>query len=323
MKRRHPGLSAGLGLAHGRCHDGDDSNSDRLRFHHGMGQRVFLTFTDRRMKDARRRLCRQATELGFYSAIIGASEAQLDLDFRRRYRTILRPECKGFGYYIWKPRIVKQVLASLNDGDILHWLDAGSHLNQRGLWRLKDYVRLAEEAEVGFLGFENKPPVNPLHYDGRPLPDNAEYRLTKGDLLDWFGVRDRPEISRTQQIGATTFIIRKCEQSVAFINAWNDVFDGRLHLIDDSPSRAPNELEFFEHRRDQSILSILAKLWRVPTVSVFECWYPSLENCWQPDWDYIDNYPILMKRDRQMSRPNNFYIRYLKAKGKLKTVLGG
>lgn len=275
------------------------------------------------MKDARRRICRQATELDFYSGVIGASEAQLDPDFRRRYQSILRPDCKGFGYYIWKPRIVKQVLASLQDGDILHYLDAGSHLNPLGLWRLKDYVHFAEEARDGFLGFENKPPAGPLFYDGRTLPDNAEYRLTKGDLLDWFGVRDRPDISRTQQIGATTFIIRKCEQSVNFVNAWNDVFDGRLHLIDDRPSQAPNEAGFFEHRMDQSILSILAKLWQVPTVSVFECWYPSLENCWLPDWDCIDNYPILMKRDRGMSRPNNIYISFLKAKGKLKTVLGG
>jgi hypothetical protein len=288
-----------------------------------MGQRVFLTFTDRRMKDARRRICRQATELDYYSRVIGASEAQLDPAFRRQYRSILRPECKGYGYYIWKPRIVKQVLASLQDGDILHWLDAGSHLNPRGLWRLKDYVQLAEEAEGGFLGFENKPPAGPLFYDGRTLPDNTECRLTKGDLLDWFGVRDRPNISRTQQIGATTFIIRKCNQSVAFINAWNDVFDGRLHLIDDSPSQAPNEPGFFEHRWDQSILSILAKLWQVPTVSVFECWYPSLENCWEPDWTYIDNYPILMKRDRQISQSNRFYVGYLKAKGKLKQVLDG
>jgi len=286
-----------------------------------MGQRIFLTFSDRRMRRARRRICRQARSLGVYFKVIGASESSLDADFRRRYREILTPEHKGFGYYIWKPRIVKQVLASLDEGDILHWLDSGSHLNAKGLWRLEEYFSMAEEAEGGFLGFENKPPNGPLHYDGRPLPDNAEYLLTKGDLLDWFNVRERPEISRTQQIGATTFMIRKCPESVAFVDAWNEVFEGRLHLIDNSPSQSPNEPGFIDHRWDQSILSILAKLHQVPTVSVFECWYPSLENCWQPDWSYVEDYPILMKRDRQIPPQNPLYLSYLMAKGRLKRML--
>jgi hypothetical protein len=283
--------------------------------------RIFLTFTDRRMKAARKRICQQARDLNVYSRVIGSSERSLDRDFRQRYRHILTPDHKGYGYYIWKPRIVKQVLATLQEGDILHWLDSGSHLNPRGLWRLEEYFQLAEQVEGGFLGFENKPPNGPLHYDGRPLPDNAEYLLTKGDLLDWFQVRDRPEISRSQQIGATTFMIRKCEQSVAFVDQWNDVFEGHLHLIDDTASIAPNEPGFIQHRWDQSILSILAKLHGVPTVSVFECWYPSLDNCWQPDWEYVRDYPILMKRDRQIPPPNPLYLYYLKIKGKLKGLI--
>jgi hypothetical protein len=286
-----------------------------------MVKRVFLTFSDRRMRLARRRICRQARALGVYDQVVGASELSLDADFRGRYRDILTPQHKGYGYYIWKPRIVKQVLATLREGDILHWLDSGSHLNSRGLWRLKEYFQMAEDAEGGFLGFENKPPSGPLHYDGRALPDNSEYLLTKGDLLDWFEVRQRPEISRTQQVGATTFMIRKCKESTAFVEEWNSTFEGRLHLIDDTPSKSPNEEGFIQHRWDQSILSILAKLHRVPTVSVFECWYPSVQDCWQPDWDYIKEYPILMKRDRQIPGPNPLYLFYLRSKGRVKQLL--
>jgi hypothetical protein len=287
-----------------------------------MSQRVFLTFTDRRMKNARQRICNQAQELKFYSSVIGASEKSLDHEFRKRYREILNPKNTGYGYYIWKPRIVKQVLDNLEDGDILHWLDAGSHFNPIGLWRLREYFELAEQVEGGFLGFENKPPTAPLAYDGRTLPDNSEYLLTKGDLFDWLGVRDRPEITQTQQIGATTFILRKCKESVGLVNEWNQIFEDKLSLIDNSPSVSPNFEGFIQHRWDQSILSILTKLHRVPTVSVFECWYPSLENCWQPDWDYIRDYPIWMKRDRQIKNPNPVYISYLKARGKTKDAIG-
>jgi hypothetical protein len=286
-----------------------------------MSARVFLTFTDHRMKAARQRICKQAKSLNFYTQVVGASEHSLDGEFRLKYQDILNSMHKGFGYYIWKPRIVKQILRKLKDGDCLHWLDAGSHLNPAGIWRLNDYFRLAAEAPEGFLGFENKAPVDPLIYDGRPLPDNSEYLLTKGDLFDWFGVRDRREITHTQQIGATTFIIRKCRESVEFIDEWNEVFNERLHLIDDSPSRSENFSGFIQHRRDQSILSILAKLHDVPTVSVFECWYPSLGNCWEPDFDYIRDYPIWMKRDRQIKGPNPLYISYLKSKGMARNAL--
>jgi hypothetical protein len=273
------------------------------------------------MKAARQRICRQARDLNFYTKIIGASEHSLDREFKNRYRDILNSDHKGYGYYIWKPRIVKQILAQLNEGDYLHWLDAGSHLNPAGIWRLNDYFDLAAEAPHGFLGFENKAPVNPLIYDGRTLPDNSEYLLTKGDLFDWFGVRDQQEITKSQQIGATTFIIRKCKESVHFIDEWNEVFNGRVHLIDDSPSLSPNFSGFIQHRWDQSILSILAKLYRIQTVSVFECWYPSLANCWEPDFDYIRNYPIWMKRDRQLKGANPLYLTYLKSKGMAKDML--
>jgi hypothetical protein len=286
-----------------------------------MSRRIFLTFTDRRMASARKRICQQARALHVYSEVIGASEHSLDRDFRQRYQAILNEQHKGYGYYIWKPRIVKQVLATLREGDVLHWLDAGSHFNPKGLWRLQQYFELADTVPGGFLGFENKPPNGPLLYDGRPLPDNSEYLLTKGDLLDWFNVRHRPEICRTQQIGATTFMIRKCKESVDFVEQWNEVFAGRQHLIDDTPSVSPNEEGFICHRWDQSILSILAKLKEVPTVSVFECWYPTLENCWMPDWDYVKDYPIWMKRDRGIKQENPLRINYLKAKGRLKELL--
>jgi hypothetical protein len=286
-----------------------------------MTRRIFLTFTDRRMQTARKRICQQARSLNVYSDVIGASENSLDRDFRHRYASILNEKHKGYGYYIWKPRIVKQVLATLQEGDVLHWLDAGSHLNPAGLWRLQQYFQLAETAPGGFLGFENKPPNGPLAYDGRPLPDNAEYLLTKGDLLDWFNVRDRPEICRSQQIGATTFMIRKCPESVDFIEHWNQVFEGRQHLIDDSPSISPNEKGFICHRRDQSILSILAKLHEVPTVSVFECWYPTLDDCWSPDWDYVKDYPIWMMRDRGIKPKKQWDLYYLKAKGRIKSIV--
>lgn len=98
------------------------------------------------------------------------------------------------------------------------------------MWRLLDYFGLAASAQGGFLGFENKPPGvdSPSRYDGNILTDNTECLLTKADLLDRFNVRHRPEITRSQQIGVTTFMIRINPESVAFIDAMNSVFEDRI-----------------------------------------------------------------------------------------------
>jgi hypothetical protein len=40
-----------------------------------------------------------------------------------------------------------------------------------------------------------------------------------------------------------------------------------------------------------------------------------------PDWDYVKDYPIWMKRDRGIKQENPLRINYLKAKGRLKELL--
>ena len=206
-----------------------------------MTERIFLTFADSRMAKARQRICRQARAMKIYTRIIGASEVDLDEGFRKHFEKYLVPEARGFGYFVWKIRLVKQILDQMNDGDILHWVDAGNHLNPRGIWRLEEYFALAQSSPTGILGFEHRPPEGRLHYDGRQLPDFAEYKYTKGDLIDRMKVRDNKDVLDQQQIGANTFLIRKCEKSVAFVNEWLLIPYENFSLIDNSPSITPKD----------------------------------------------------------------------------------
>ncbi len=288
-----------------------------------MVQHVLVTFTDERMKVARRRLCRQAKEMDLYTQIIGASQKDLDPAFRQRFREYLNPEHRGFGYYAWKPQIVLQTLERLNDGDLVHWIDSGCHLNPVGRQRLREFFAMAEEAPSGIQGFACVPPNGSLVYRGRKFPDQGESLWTKGDLFDCLDVRDRPEITGTQQLGATTFFLRKCPASIDFMRHWIRVFSDDFSMIDDSPSRSPNLDGFIEHRHDQSIYSILGKLLPISTVSVFEFWFPRVDSCWMPDWDMVRDSPIQIRRDRGLKGENRLKIASLKAKGKLKRLLGG
>jgi len=288
-----------------------------------MAKRVFVTFTDDRMKAARRRICRQAKEMEVYTDIIGASEQDLDPAFRQRFKEFLTPEHRGFGYYAWKPQIVLQILEALQDGDQLHWIDAGCHLKPAGRKRLQELFSMTTEASSGIHGFECLPPSGSLVYRGRQFPDQGESKWTKGDLFDRLAVRDRSEITGTQQWGATTFFLRKCPTSMDFVRHWIRVFSEDFSMIDNSPSRSPNLEGFIEHRWDQSIFSILAKLLPISTSTVFEFWFPRADNCWQPDWEMVGDAPIQIRRDRGIKRESRLKIAYLQAKGRLKRLVEG
>ena len=174
-----------------------------------MAKRVLVTFTDSRMKAARQRLCRQAKEMQVYTDIVGASERDLTPEFRQRFKEYLSPEHRGFGYYAWKPQIVLQTLERLQEGDQVHWIDSGCHLNPAGRDRLQQLFAMTEEAPSGVQGFACVPPNGSLVYEGRQFPNQGESQWTKGDLLDRLDVRHRPDITTTQQLGATTFFVRK------------------------------------------------------------------------------------------------------------------
>ena len=285
-----------------------------------MTERIFLTFADSRMAKARRRICRQARAMKIYTKIIGASEADLDEGFRKHFEKALVSEARGFGYFVWKIQLVKQTLDQMNDGDVLHWVDAGNHLNPRGRWRLQEYFALAQTSPTGILGFQHRPPEGKLQYDGRALPDFAEYKYTKGDLIDRLQVRNNKDLLNQQQIGGNTFFIRKCTSSVAFVNEWLSLPYENFSLIDNSPSVSPNIEGFIEHRWDQSIFSILGKLHGITTLSCCECWYPGRDDCWKLDWEALKDFPIHSKRDRGIPSEKNKII-WLKIKGKIKGIL--
>jgi hypothetical protein len=210
---------------------------------------------------------------------------------------------------------VKQILNQINEGDVVHWVDAGCHMNRRGRWRLQEYFTLADISPTGVLGFQCRAPEPPFPHDGRELPDFRDSEWTKGDLLDYLGVRDNHQLLNEPCIGACTFMIRKCPNSVAFVDRWLSIPYEDYSLIDDSPSRSPNPEGFKEHRHDQSIFSILSKLQNVTTVSVYESWYPFANDCNNPDWSMVKNYPIQVRRDRGQPAPRSTLMQVIRSKG--------
>jgi hypothetical protein len=264
-------------------------------------KKYFCSFADRRMSETLHRIKKQAKNMQIYDHIIIYNEKKLDPYFYKSFKDKLKPS-RGFGYWVWKPQIILQTFEKMKDGDILQYTDAGCHLNKKGVKRLNEYFELANFSETGILAFQSKVPDNPNLEKTLEL---IEKHWTKGDIFDYFEVREQPEIYNTEQIGATIIFVKKGRKSIEIIKKWLQVYYDDFSLADDSPSKSPNFEEFIENRHDQSILSMLVKINNVKTISSFEYW--------QSNFNRLDSYPIWALGDKKYkNRTINKIYNYFK-----------
>lgn len=257
-----------------------------------------MTFADSTLSKSSARLAEQARAFGVFEQVFAASEHNLSHKFRRDYATYLRAGVRGFGYWCWKPEIILATLSGLKYGDTLTYLDAGCHLNIRGIERFRQYIARCEQSAAGLVGFQVKPPVPPIGPTDRIFPSWLDSQYTKGDLIDYFGVRERADILETPTVAAGVIIIKKTKRSVKLLEDWRAVISESMHYFDDTPSVAPNCDGFIEHRHDQPAFSILCKLHEVEFASFFEMWYPSHRRN-GADWSVLEDYPIHIRRDKR------------------------
>lgn len=189
------------------------------------------------------RICNQASLFRLFDTITGCTERflQQDSEFWEKHREFIESNSRGYGYWIWKPYIIKKQLEKMNENDVLVYVDSGCEMNVLGVQRLYEYMAKTAETDTGILGFIHR--------------NLYEKEWTK---MDVFAKMDAYEFADTTQISANALFIRKCSASVEIINEWYDTCCD-YSVINDTPSTIPNDPAFQEHRHDQSILSILLK----------------------------------------------------------------
>jgi len=240
---------------------------------------IISSFANTPLTNGFSRLKAQAQEFNVFDEIKFYSERDLELSFRIKFRKLLRPYSKGYGFWCWKPQVIAQTLKIMNEGDILLYMDVGSHLNVSGRNCFIDYLDLVSKSGTGILAFRS-----PVH---------IERKLTKMDVFRYFQVEDDEFYTNTTQIEATHIFIRKCQTSSNFVNEWLQVLFDNSDLFTDSISQSPDFFEFEAHRHDQSVFSILAKKYNIETRSTDETY--------SENWDTMYNYPLLAKREKALN----------------------
>ncbi len=197
-----------------------------------------INYGDERYRKSQEFNARQALKYGA-DKVIQYTKKDIPEDFWQKNREIAG-KARGGGYWIWKPYIIKQALAQVNEGDYVVYTDAGSaFVNKLSL--LLDAMK-AQQTDI--MVFCNN------HYE-------REY--SKRDafiLMDC----DKPEIADTLQVCGGYIIVRKTEKSVEFINSYlHYVQDKRIVSDDENVMGLPNYDGFVENRHDQTVLSLLTK----------------------------------------------------------------
>ena len=220
-------------------------------------RQILLTFGSSNLRATIDRVASQAEEMGGYDEIICADESYLDVAFRQKFARYLKPNVRGFGYWCWKPEIILQTLLKAGEGDIVQYIDVGSHLNAKGRKRLDEYFEIARQTPTGVLAFQSG-----LQGLDQPAPHPSliwsDLDWCKGDLLDHLGARGADYLS-TGTIVSGSIFFRRCESAISLVRAWADVSHQDMRLMDDRRSRSPNPPSFKEHRHDQAVFSLLCK----------------------------------------------------------------
>lgn len=245
----------------------------------------FVSFANSRYA-SQKRIKREAEEMHFFDHIYVGDEKMLEPWYFVKYKDRW-PE-RSFGYWQWKPYIIRRVMDRMEEGDYLVYADAGCTLNPRGIPRLKEYLQMVTDSPCGVLGFDQ-------HF--------REAEWTKADLFDYFGVLGDSKYMDHGQVATGCIIIHKKPASQRLIDEWHYIMHFHHDLATDSHSRLPNVPNFQENRHDQSVFSLLMVKYNGVELPVEEFFT-------EGDWEELKDYPIWATRKRMKKRTQSKEIKY-------------
>jgi len=163
----------------------------------------------------------------------------MDRDFVEKNKRVLELP-RGGGYWLWKPYIINETLKTLDEGDLLFYLDSKYFF-------IEEFSNLYREplSRKDVIIWKNKP-NEPVWY---------MRNWCKMSVIEKYGLKDKVFKEQAIDCWAGCIVLKKTEFSSIFIREWLEM-SCIYEDITDSPSSIPNSIQFREHRHDQSLLSI-------------------------------------------------------------------
>lgn len=191
--------------------------------------------------EAVNRLRRQGLEFGIFNEIFAYTEEDLKIDssFWNLHSNFILNNKRGYGYWIWKPYLIRKTLERLNNGDLLLYLDCGCEINCNGREKFNELIeKVNSKLIIGTETWSN------------------DCTFTKSDLSNFYKLDVKTLKIKHMQAGV--LLMKKTPKIMEAINEWY-LLCNNYHFIDDSPSRIKNYPGFVEHRHDQSCFNMVMK----------------------------------------------------------------
>ncbi len=171
--------------------------------------------------------------------IYTANNLKSDTTFWNMHKTFIENNKRGYGYWIWKPYLIYKTMQTMNDGDILLYLDCDIKIEPSEKQYLLDCINAVKKDKI--IGTFTK----------------IEKDWTKMDLIHKLNMNKEEYLNSPQhQSGIILFLV--CNETRKLVSEWYRLCCD-YHNVNDSKSIHPNIQTFREHRHDQSIFSLLTK----------------------------------------------------------------
>lgn len=250
------------------------------------------TFANKYYQRSINRIKKQAVESCFIDSVSTFNEDMLTYDFKEKNENILKVHIRGFGYWSWKPNIIKQALRKSN-ADFLIYIDSGFHINKNGRKRFFEYLNDLENSNKNFAVFtgekSNRPDIsNSFDQQMYDKYYTKEYMINKLEIPK--------SILNTHTVTAGLIIMKNNNKVIRFMEEWEELMLSDINLINDS-SNSSSEYGFIGHRHDQSIFSYLIKKSDdyIPFSSDEYNWFEKVNK--KANWKKLNFYPFHAKRD--------------------------
>jgi len=253
--------------------------------------KVLINFADDNFRKSQKLNSFTGKHIGGFDKIYEFSPADIDDKFLEENKAIFEQK-RGCGYWLWKPYFILKVIEQQSEGDYIFYCDSGSFF----IRDIKYLINILNQKNNDVLLFE------------LPLVEcewSNEYLIKRLNLCD-----DKYRLSN--QILGTYICLKKSQESISFIQKYLLLCTNEDLLTD---KHTVLEQCAFDHRHDQSILSLLAKKEGIipekdpSDYGAFPFRYFSKGRLFRVK-NYDNNYPVTILSNRKES-PIKYYLKFV------------
>jgi hypothetical protein len=168
----------------------------------------------------------------------------IDYEFREKNSNILNQK-RGAGYFLWKPYFIHKILNAFEDDDIIFYVDTGNVFISN-----PEIIYQHLESNNGVILFDNR--------DGMQNGLAAQNFIScKKDCFVLMNC-DNDEYINGLHLNGSYLVFKNNDFARNFVSEWLD-FCQNEEILTDTPNKfGDNYPGYYDHRHDQSILSLLA-----------------------------------------------------------------